>query len=172
MPKALAQKAVRNHSKDRSIKDFDQGGEIRIPVDSLREPRLHRSSQGGTREGLLPGNKKFVQGDTIPKEKGGGGGRGSDGSEGGEGEDEFRFVLSQEEYLDLFFDDLELPDLAKKTLASTENLAPRRARLLDIGLSREPVADPHHAQQPFAAGRAQPTEVGGDAGHGSRDRAP
>ncbi len=56
--KALAQKAVRNHSKDRSIKDFDQGGEIRIPVDSLREPRLHRSSQGGYREGLLPGNKK------------------------------------------------------------------------------------------------------------------
>ena len=125
--KALAQKAVRNHSKDRSIKDFDQGGEIRIPVDSLREPRLHRSSQGGYREGLLPGNKKFVQGDTIPKEKGGGGGRGQEGGEDGEGEDEFRFVLSQEEYLDLFFDDLELPDLAKKTLASTESFALHRA---------------------------------------------
>ncbi|MDX7950181.1 YeaH/YhbH family protein [Lichenihabitans sp. Uapishka_5] len=125
--KALAQKAVRESTKDRSIKDFDQGGEIRIPVDSLREPRLHRSGQGGTREGLLPGNKKFVQGDTIPKPKGGGGGPGQEGGEDGEGEDEFRFVLSQEEYLDLFFDDLELPDLAKKTLAKTESVALHRA---------------------------------------------
>lgn len=125
--KAIAQKAVRNHSKDRSIKDFDQGGEIKIPVDSLREPRLHRSSTGGHREGILPGNKKFVQGDTIPKEKGGGGGGGSEGAEDGEGEDDFRFVLSQEEYLDLFFDDLELPDLAKKTLASTEATSLHRA---------------------------------------------
>ncbi|MCW6507490.1 YeaH/YhbH family protein [Lichenifustis flavocetrariae] len=125
--KALAQKAVRNHSKDRSIKDFDQGGEIKIPVDSLREPRLHRAPTGGHREGLLPGNKKFVQGDTIPKDKQGGGGSGAEGAEDGDGEDDFRFVLSQDEYLDLFFDDLELPDLAKKTLASTESTSLHRA---------------------------------------------
>ena len=125
--KAVVQQAVRKSSEGRSIKDFDQGGEISIPIDSLREPRLHRSSQGGLREGVLPGNKKFVEGDTIPRPKGGGGGSGSGGSDDAEGQDDFRFVLSQDEYLNLFFDDLELPDLAKKTLASTESVSLHRA---------------------------------------------
>ena len=126
--KALVKQAVRSNSKDRAIQDFDQGGQISIPADSLREPRLHRASSGGAREGLLPGNKKYLQGDTIPKEKsGGGGGGGSEGSADGKGEDDFRFVLSQDEYLDLFFEDLELPDLAKKTLASTESFSIHRA---------------------------------------------
>lgn len=125
--KALVKQAVRNGAKDRSIKDFDQGGEINIPVDTLREPRLHRSSQGGVREGLLPGNKKYVRGDTIPKEKQSGGGGGPEGSADGKGEDDFRFMLSRDEYLDLFFEDLELPDLAKKTLASTESFSLHRA---------------------------------------------
>jgi uncharacterized sporulation protein YeaH/YhbH (DUF444 family) len=125
--KALVKQAVRNGAKERSIKDFDQGGEINIPVDTLREPRLHRSSQGGVREGLLPGNKKYVRGDMIPKEKSGGGGNGSDGDADSKGEDDFRFLLSRDEYLDLFFEDLELPDLAKKTLASTESFSLHRA---------------------------------------------
>ena len=125
--KTLVQQAVRNNSKTRSIKDFDQGGEVTIPTDSLREPRLHRAPTGGRRDGLLPGNKKFVQGDMIPKDKNGGGGAGSEGSADGSGEDAFRFMLTQDEYLDLFFDDLELPDLAKKRLASTESFSLHRA---------------------------------------------
>ena len=126
--KTLVQQAVRTNTKSRSIKDFDKGGEVTIPAESLREPRLQRSATGGTRERLLPGNKKFVQGDTIAKRRsGGGGGGGSEGSTSGEGEDDFRFVLSQDEYLNLFFDDLELPDLAKKQLASTESTSLHRA---------------------------------------------
>ena len=125
--KALVRQAVRNNSKDRSIKDFDQGGEIDIPLDSVREPRLRQSSSGGNREGLLPGNKKYIQGDQIPKDPKGGGGSGSDGSDDGSGEDNFRFVLSQEEYLELFFEDLELPDLAKQRLASTDAQTFKRA---------------------------------------------
>ena len=126
--KSLVQQAVRNSTKGRSIKDFDRGGEVSIPAESLREPRLQRSATGGVRERLLPGNKKFVQGDTIAKRRSGGGGSGgAEGSASGEGEDDFRFVLSQDEYLNLFFDDLELPDLAKKQLASTESFSLHRA---------------------------------------------
>ncbi|MBE7186317.1 MAG: YeaH/YhbH family protein [Methylobacterium mesophilicum] len=117
--KALVQQAVRHSGKERSIRDFDGGGEVKIPLDGVREPRLHRTAQGGRREGVLPGNKKFLEGDEIPRDKENGGGRGSEGATDGEGEDEFRFVLSQEEYLDLFFDDLELPDLIKRKLATT-----------------------------------------------------
>src|SRR5277367_3757025 len=38
----------------------------------------------------------------------------------GDGEDAFRFVLSRDEFVDLFLDDLELPDLAKRKLAEAE----------------------------------------------------
>src|ERR1700737_304166 len=45
----------------------------------------------------------------------------------GEGEDAFRFVLSRDEFVDLFLDDLELPDLAKRKLAEAESEGLRRA---------------------------------------------
>src|SRR4051812_10609688 len=118
--KALVRRAVRDDSKQRGIRDMEQGGEVSVPLKDMREPRLRASNQGGQREHILPGNKKFVEGDTVPRPPSGRGG-GSKGSPDGEGEDDFRFVLSQEEYLDLFLDDLELPDLAKRRLATSES---------------------------------------------------
>ena len=75
---------MRANSADRNLRDFDQGGEVSIPLDGLSEPRLHRAATGGMREGLLPGNKKYLQGDKIPKGKsgGGGGGNGEGGADG------------------------------------------------------------------------------------------
>ena len=45
----------------------------------------------------------------------------------GEGEDDYRFVLSDEEFLDLFLEDLELPDLAKRQVLGLEETQPVRA---------------------------------------------
>src|SRR3546814_21021864 len=67
----------------------------------------------------FPGNREYVEGDTIPRPRGAAGGGGSEAGTG-EGEDEFRFVLTREEYLDMFLDDLELPDLAKRQITKTE----------------------------------------------------
>jgi len=125
--KALVRRAVRDGSKERHIKDIEQGGEVSIPLDGVREPRFHRAASGGMRDHVLPGNKEFIEGDTLPRPPRGGGGRGSEGGLDGGGEDDFRFVLSREEFLDLFLDDLELPDLAKRRLASTESPVWRRA---------------------------------------------
>ncbi|MEJ0058571.1 MAG: YeaH/YhbH family protein [Terricaulis sp.] len=111
--RALVRRAVREASSHRSIKDAGKGGEISIPAGSVHEPSLRRSSQGGSRDYLLPGNKKYIEGDTIQRPEQGGG-KGSKASDSGEGEDEFRFALSDEEYLDLFLEDLELPDMAKR----------------------------------------------------------
>ena len=44
----------------------------------------------------------------------GGEGSGSEGSPDGEGQDDFRFALSRDEFVELFLEDLELPDLAKR----------------------------------------------------------
>lgn len=113
--RALVKRAVRDASAGRSIKDVDRGGEVTIPTDGVKEPTLRRSSEGGKREYVLPGNKEYIEGDTIQRPPRGGG-AGSEGAEDGGGEDEFRFALSDDEFLDLFLEDLELPDLAKRQL--------------------------------------------------------
>jgi uncharacterized protein len=122
--KALVQGAVKKSSQDRDIKDVLEGGEVSIPLDGMNEPRFRR--EGGTRDMVLPGNKKFIEGDILPRSGENGGGRPKDPGEG-DGEDAFRFVLSRDEFVDLFLDDLELPDLAKRKLAEAESEGIRRA---------------------------------------------
>jgi uncharacterized protein len=74
---------------------------------------------------VLPGNKKFVEGDYLPRS---GQGSAKDSGPGeGDSEDAFRFVLSRDEFVDLFLDDLELPDLAKRKIADTESEGFQRA---------------------------------------------
>ena len=121
--KAQVQGAVKKSSQDRDIKDVLEGGEVSIPLEGIGEPRFHR--QGGTRDLVLPGNKKFVEGDILPRSGEGSARRSGPGE--GDSEDAFRFVLSRDEFVDLFLDDLELPDLAKRKLAEAESEGLRRA---------------------------------------------
>ncbi|MBO0903965.1 YeaH/YhbH family protein [Jiella sonneratiae] len=111
--RALVKQAVREASGARKIREIDGGGAVTIPADDVHEPSFHAGRDGGMRDYVLPGNKKFVAGDRIQRPKQGQG-SGSEGSPDGEGEDGFRFVLSRDEFLDLFLEDLELPNLAKR----------------------------------------------------------
>src|SRR6201986_4940903 len=121
--KAQVQSAVKKSSQDRDIKDVLEGGEVSIALDGMDEPRFRR--EGGTRDMVLPGNKKFVEGDMLPRSSEGGGKKSQPGQ--GDSEDAFRFVLSREEFVNLFLDDLELPDLAKRKLAEAESEGLQRA---------------------------------------------
>jgi uncharacterized protein len=121
--KAQVQSAVKKSSQDRDIKDVLEGGEVSIALDGMDEPRFRR--EGGTRDMVLPGNKKFVEGDILPRSGEGGGKKSQPGQ--GDSEDAFRFVLSREEFVNLFLDDLELPDLAKRKLAEAESHGLQRA---------------------------------------------
>src|SRR5215472_18576045 len=123
--KAVVQRAVKHSSQGRDIQDVVQGGEVTIPLSGVDEPRLRRGS-GGIRDRVLPGNKKFIEGDVLPRPSEGAGGRPREAGEG-DGEDAFRFVLTREEFVDLFLDDLELPDLAKRKLAEAESEGLQRA---------------------------------------------
>src|SRR5258706_1453849 len=121
--KALVQGAVKKSSQDRDIRDVLEGGEVSIPLDGMNEPSFRR--EGGTRDMVLPGNKKFVEGDILPCL---GEGRGKAAERGqGDGEDAFRLVLSREEFGDLFLEDLELPDLDKRKLDEAESEGLHRA---------------------------------------------
>jgi uncharacterized sporulation protein YeaH/YhbH (DUF444 family) len=122
--KALVQRAVGKAAQNRTIPEILEGGEVSIPLEGIEEPRFLRG-QDGIRDAVLPGNREFLEGDVLPRPSSSGG-RGSEAGEG-DAEDAFRFVLTREEFLDLFLDDLELPYLAKKSLGESEQLAIRRA---------------------------------------------
>jgi len=112
-------KAVSEAVTRRSITDIDNGESVSIPSRDTSEPVFHHGS-GGERELVHPGNKEFIAGDRIARPEGGAGGSGGKASNSGEGEDEFNFTISQEEFLNFLFDDLELPNLLKRRLAGTE----------------------------------------------------
>lgn len=123
--KEEVRRAVRKATESGSIEDVLKGGSISIPTGGIGEPRLHRGGSG-KHDQVLPGNKKFVEGDVLPRPRGG---EGQSGREAGEGdsEDAFRFVLSREEFLEIFLGDLELPDLVKRKLVETESEGLKRA---------------------------------------------
>lgn len=115
--KQQIKRAVSDAVGQRSVVDVENGESITIPSRDIKEPTFHQG-QGGHREMVHPGNDQFVPGDRIKRPEGGGGGGSGSGSasDSGEGEDDFVFNISKDEYLDLLFEDLALPNLQKNQL--------------------------------------------------------
>jgi len=125
-------KAVADAVSQRSITDINKGEEISIPSKDVSEPSFHHGD-GGYNENILPGNKEFIAGDHIARPKGGQGGPGGSASDTGEGLDEFVFQITQEEFLDFMFEDLELPNLVKHQLKGDEEFKTHRAGISNEG---------------------------------------
>jgi len=124
--KAQIREAVARAVSQRKIADTAQGGNVTIPSRDLGEPNFSLG-QGGMRQRILPGNKEFTTGDRIPRPQGAGGGSGSGkAGDSGEGEDAFTFALTREEFLEFFFEDMELPDLVKTQLAQIQQTKLKR----------------------------------------------
>lgn len=115
----------------KSIAD-SKNRKITIPKKDLKEYTIVHGD-GGERTIVHPGNKEFSPGDRIPRPQGGGSGKGKKGSKDGEGEDDFTFELTKEEFLELFFEDLELPDLIKKNLSTVDTWSFHRAGFVNDG---------------------------------------
>ncbi len=125
--KAHVQRAVTDMVAERSIRDMERGGQVKIPVKDIAEPSF-RHGAGGDREYVHPGNRKFMPGDRFPRPQGGQGQGGGEGGEGGgDGEDSFAFTLSKEEFMQLFFDDLELPRMARTAMGEIRQSKMQRA---------------------------------------------
>ncbi|HMW53199.1 MAG TPA: YeaH/YhbH family protein, partial [Rhodocyclaceae bacterium] len=127
-------RAVSDAIAGRSIKDLDNGESVSIPAKDLAEPQFHHG-RGGIWETIYTGNDQFSSGDQINRPQGGGGGGTGKGkaSNEGEGEDDFVFNLSREEFLDVFFDDLALPNLVKTQLARIHEYKIQRAGFTNDG---------------------------------------
>ena len=113
-------RAVKGMIAERSITDMAKGGDVKVPAKDISEPGF-RYGSGGDWETVHPGNKEFVRGDKIPRPEGGGGGKGGSQSGSGASVDDFVFTLSRDEFLNIFFEDLELPNLMRTAIAEAED---------------------------------------------------
>ncbi|MGL0925991.1 hypothetical protein XM79_c11987 [Vibrio vulnificus] len=120
----------------RSITNTETGEDVAIPHKDIKEPLFHQG-KGGVRERVHPGNDQFITGDKIERPKGGQGGGGAgdgDASADGEGQDDFVFQISKDEYLDLLFEDLALPNLKKNQVNKITEWKKHRAGYQTAGM--------------------------------------
>lgn len=115
--------AIKHHidkmANKKGITDVLNDRKVVVPEKEMREPRYRYNPGTGERDIVLPGNKNLKKGDKIyePPE---GDGDGNEGSPDGEGMDEFSFVLTKEEFLDLYFSNMKLPDFIKESLKGSQ----------------------------------------------------
>jgi uncharacterized sporulation protein YeaH/YhbH (DUF444 family) len=130
--KTQIKEAVSRAIKGRSITDIDSGEKVSIPVRDISEPSF-RHGQGGIWDNVHPGNQDYVRGDRFNRPQGGVGGGGGKASQDGSGEDDFVFELSHDEFMNVFFEDLALPNLIKTQLMGMEELKSVRAGYTNDG---------------------------------------
>lgn len=132
--KAQIRKAVADAVSKRGIRDLENGEKIGIPGRDIAEPQFAHGS-GGVREYVHAGNDRFASGDEVerPQQGEGATGRGQASNEG-EGLDDFAFTLTRDEFLDIFFDELALPNLVKRQLAQIEQTRRVRAGYTQSGV--------------------------------------
>ena len=124
-------RSIRDRVRSGRISEVDSEQTVSIPAKGTKEPRFEEARDSGRHEHVLPGNKHFSPGDRLPKPDQGGAGGSNPSMD--DSEDDFRFVLSREEVLDLFFEDLELPDMVKLNLKEILAFKPRRAGFAATG---------------------------------------
>ena len=138
--KAQIKQSISEAINKRSVTDVDSGESVSIPTEDISEPMFHQG-RGGLRHRVHPGNDHFVQNDRIERPQGGGGGSGSgqgQASQDGEGQDEFVFQISKDEYLDLLFEDLALPNLKQN---QQRQLTEYKTQLLEEERLRKEIAE-------------------------------
>jgi uncharacterized protein len=123
--------AANKQIKNRSIEDKSDT-EVGVSRDGIDEPQFRYSTDSGNWDYVLPGNHEYNVGDTIPRPPSGGG-RGSEGAPDGEGEDEFRFYITYEEYINAILGDLSLPDMIKSSQKELVSYTMRRAGYTRVG---------------------------------------
>ena len=127
-------KSIHDTLGKRSIKGSGDSQDVVITRKGIDEPQFGHNPQSGSRDIVLPGNKDFVEGDLLqkpPSGQGQGGGE-SEASNEGIGEDEFGFALSNDEFVNILFEDLELPHMISK-----ENKAVERFELTRSGYTND-----------------------------------
>jgi uncharacterized sporulation protein YeaH/YhbH (DUF444 family) len=132
--RAQIREAVQKSLKESGVADVAKDRKIRISTQGTREPHFRLDpKKAGKRDFVLPGNKEFVPGDQIKKPQSGQGGSGKDAASSGDSEDDFEFTMREDEILDIFFEDLELPNLVRTALTEVPSHNWKRAGITTSG---------------------------------------
>jgi hypothetical protein len=131
--KGQIKKAVSEAIDKSGIRDLAEGKTIGIPGKDISEPQF-ATGRGGVRDQVLPGNDRFNSGETFDRPQDEAGGKGSRASKDGQGFDNFVFTLTRDEFLDIFFEELALPNMLKKQLASITEFKRTRAGYSQTGV--------------------------------------
>lgn len=128
--KESIKRAVKESIQGKNITDVDKDIDISIP--DIKEHSVDYDKDSGNRERVISGNNEYLKGDQIPKPEDEGYGQGSGKGEGGE--DEFTFTLTKEEFYELYFEDMDLPEFVKESKIDTTDYQIKRAGYIREGL--------------------------------------
>ena len=123
--KSRIKRSVDQIASDKGITDILKDRKVIIDQDEIEEPNFNFDMSTGERDVIFTGNKTLHKGDKIrkPPEDDG---EGTEGSDQGEGFDEFSFTLTKEEFLDLYFSDMKLPDFIKESMKGSQKWKMKR----------------------------------------------
>lgn len=117
----------------RGISDMQKDEtEVSISRGDISEPDISYDSSNSQAPIIVSGNKDRARGDVIAKPSGGG--QGSKASDSGEGDDDFIFTLTKSEFMEILFDDMELPDFIKQAIAEGLDFKWRKAGVVKEGM--------------------------------------
>lgn len=125
--------SVDSIAHDRSIKDVANKSKIKLKKKDLDEPTFEYDPKSGKKDYVFTGNDTYNKGDKLRKPQSDAG-QGTQGSNSGEGEDDFVFTLTREEFLDLYFSDMALPNFIKESLAKNIKYKWQRSGYIKEGI--------------------------------------
>lgn len=125
--------ALHDKVRGKSITDSNKNTDIIIDTDIPDKilPPVGKNFHTGKPERVHTGNEEFATGDSYPIPPFG---KGMMGSGDDEDSDELLVTLTEEEFIDIYFSDLALPDFVKKSLNSSNKKEMKRAGYKPSGI--------------------------------------
>ncbi len=124
--KSRIKRSVDEIASEKGITDVLRDRKITIDQDEIEEPAFNFDMSTGKRDVVFTGNKTLQKGDKVtrpPQSEE----EGTEGSEDGEGLDDFTFTLTKEEFLELYFSDMQLPDFIKESMKGNVKYKQKRS---------------------------------------------
>ena len=116
----------------RNMKDAAKDTEVEIDRHSTQEPTYQIDPSTGKKTRVYAGNDRFSKGHREDKPEGGEG-QGNQASNSGDGEDAFTFQLTKEEFYDIYFEGMELPNFVKESLVGANKFKLKRSGFTRFG---------------------------------------
>ena len=120
-------RAVQRMVASARSRTWRSGGDVSMPARDISEPSFRHGRGRRPRDRAARATASSRRATSCAGPRAAAAAAGGAGAGSGDSVDEFTFSLSREEFLNIFFDDLELPRLARTVLGKVERTKPERA---------------------------------------------